>query len=38
LPTFAIADLYGLDKALSEPLWCIGQATTQLLADVVKRS
>ena len=37
LPTYAIADLYGLDKALSEPLWCIGQATAQLLADVVQR-
>jgi glycerate kinase len=37
LPTYAIADLYGLDKALSEPLWCIGHATAQLLADVVQR-
>jgi glycerate kinase len=33
LPTYAIADLYGLDRALSEPLRCIGRATTQLLSE-----
>jgi glycerate kinase len=34
LPTYAIADLYGLDRALSEPLRCIGQATARLLTDL----
>lgn len=34
LATYAIADLYGLDKALSEPLWCIGQTTTRVLSEL----
>ena len=34
LPTYAIADLYGLDQALAEPLRCIGQATARVLSEL----
>jgi glycerate kinase len=33
VPTYAIADLFGLDQALAEPLRCITRATTRLLGD-----
>lgn len=33
LPTYALADLFGLERALAEPLWCIERAAAQALAD-----
>ena len=31
LPTWVIADLFGTERALREPLWCVEQAAGQLL-------
>jgi len=34
LPTYAIADLFGIERALAEPLWCVERAAAQALADL----
>lgn len=31
IPTWALADMYGLERAEAEPLWCVEQAATDLL-------
>jgi glycerate kinase len=33
IPTWAIADAYGEDRALREPLWCVEHAAVDLLAS-----
>lgn len=37
LPTYAIAELFGIDRAMAEPLWCIERAAAQALADALTR-
>ena len=36
LPTYAIADLYGIDRSLNEPLWCIEHAAARALSDLAE--
>ena len=33
IPTWAIADRFGEERALREPLWCVEQITAELLGD-----
>lgn len=37
LPTYAAADLFGLDRALAEPLWCVEQAAATALTELLAR-
>ena len=34
IPTYALADMFGLERALREPLWCVEHATAQVLTDL----
>lgn len=35
LPTYALADLFGLERALKEPLWCVEHAAQRALAEML---
>lgn len=35
LPTYAIADLFGIDRALAEPLWCVEHAAARALTELL---
>lgn len=38
LPTYAIAELFGIERAMAEPLWCIERAAATALADAARAS